>query len=219
MDAGSKAEMKTLYCYSTNKLGPLIPRDFSWLWGEKQQQQKNTIRVNEHTFPKYKTYYTELLRRQWSKHKNPCLQSCAGLEVLAIWIIKTDVKLHLWYQFCTHKEPSTAEAVITYLWTRTSLVGNLARFVKQTHYGINRGRSGMRSLGRHTCKTGRKRDRNHLFTLSGGLAFDEVDWQASIRRKVFLLPSPKTPSHTAWALLRSILLWAIHSYLILTLKF
>lgn len=51
----------------------------------------------------------------------------------------------------------------------------------------------MRSLGRHTCKTGRERDRNHLFTLSGGLAFDEVGWQASIRRKVFLLPSPKTP--------------------------
>lgn len=113
--------MKTLYCYSTNKLGPLKPRDLAWLWGEK-----NTIRVNEHTFPKYKTYYTGLLRRQWNKHKNPCLQSCAGLEVLATWIIKTDVstacKAASWYQFCTHKEPSTAEAVIPYLWTRTSLL-------------------------------------------------------------------------------------------------
>lgn len=49
--------------------------------------------------------------------------------------------------------------------------------------GLTGAGGGMKSLGRHACKPGRERDRHHLFTLSGGLAFDEVGlgWQASIR--------------------------------------
>lgn len=142
-------------------------------------KKKKSIRVNEHTFPKYKAYYTELLRRQWNKHKNPGsrpVELCRTSRSLQLGLSRLMclqlVKLHLWYQFCTYKEPSTAEAVIPHPWTRTSpLLKTWLGLLNRDTMGLTGAGSGMKSLGRHA------------FTLSGGLAFDEVGlgWQASIR--------------------------------------
>lgn len=114
--------MKTLYCYSTNKLGPLKPRDLSWLWGKKKPQSgsMNTPSLN----------IRHITQNFWGDngistkiHACRAVQDSRSLQLGSSRLMYLQlVKLHLWYQFCIHKEPSTAEAVIPYLWTRTSLL-------------------------------------------------------------------------------------------------